>query len=113
MLSLFLAIFIPIASLGHFSENRASHSPAIAENTTSVHAGEQIFLQKCFQCHSVIKGQNSFGPNLNGLMKKPHARMNDTEIRGILVNGKGKMPSFQNRLTKQDTDNLLAYLHTL
>jgi mono/diheme cytochrome c family protein len=34
-------------------------------------------------------------------------------VRNILKNGQGKMPSFNGVLSKEDTDNLLAYLHSL
>lgn len=74
-----------------------------------VHAGQDIYTHKCLQCHSVSEGEVRLGPSLYGEMKKKSA----TEIRTILENGKGKMPSFQDKLTKQDIDNLLAYLHTL
>jgi mono/diheme cytochrome c family protein len=77
-----------------------------------VHAGEDIYTQKCLQCHSHNQGQVSFGPNLYGEMKAPHSK-SAAEIRGILKNGKGKMPPFDGKLTPVETDNLLAYLRTL
>jgi mono/diheme cytochrome c family protein len=46
-------------------------------------------------------------------MKKPNPKKSAPEVRTILENGKGKMPSFQDKLMKQDIDNLLAYLRTL
>jgi mono/diheme cytochrome c family protein len=76
-----------------------------------VHAGQDLFAQKCMQCHSVIEGQAMFGPSLYREMKKPTGSA--PNIRLVLKNGKGKMPSFQDKLTPEDTNNLLAYLHTL
>jgi mono/diheme cytochrome c family protein len=61
----------------------------------------------------VIPNQVRFGPSLYGVLSKPHPRKTDAEVRGILKNGKGKMPSFKDVLSKEDTDNLLAYLHSL
>ena len=89
-----------------------SQSPAISK-TQPVHAGQQLFTQKCFQCHSVLPDQVRFGPSLYGALNKPHPRKTDAQVRTILENGKGKMPSFKDVLSKQDTDNLLAYLHSL
>jgi len=85
-----------------------------AESTKSaamVHAGQDVFEQRCMQCHSTAEGQTMFGPSLYHEMKKPHGSAAD--IRAILQNGKGKMPSFKDKLTPEDTNNLLAYLHTL
>jgi cytochrome c551 len=82
-----------------------------ANSAATVQAGQDIFQQRCMQCHSVVAGQAMFGPSLFHEMKKPHGSASD--IRTILQNGKGKMPSFKDRLTPEDTNNLLAYLHTL
>jgi mono/diheme cytochrome c family protein len=46
-------------------------------------------------------------------MKKPHSKKSAMEIRAILKNGKGKMPSFSEKLSEEDTDALLAYIRTL
>jgi mono/diheme cytochrome c family protein len=83
------------------------------KNAAMVHAGQDIYTHKCLQCHSVNEGEVRLGPSLYGEMKKPHPKKSATEIRTILENGKGKMPSFKDKLTKQDIDNLLAYLHTV
>ncbi|WP_263383097.1 c-type cytochrome [Granulicella arctica] len=79
----------------------------------TAHAGEAIFTQRCFQCHSVVEDQVRFGPSLYHVMKAPHPRKTAAEIRVILKEGKGKMPSFKDILTPEDTDNILAYLHSL
>jgi mono/diheme cytochrome c family protein len=91
---------------------QASHKPA--DKSTSIHAGEEVFVQKCFQCHSVLEGQVvRMGPSLYHLSKGPHPKKTPTEIRKILTDGKGKMPPFKEILTQDDTDNLLAYLRSL
>jgi mono/diheme cytochrome c family protein len=91
---------------------QASHKPA--DKSASSHAGEEIFVQKCFQCHSVLEGQvERLGPNLYHVSKSPHPKKTPTEIRKILADGKGKMPAFKDILTPEDTDNLLAYLRSL
>jgi mono/diheme cytochrome c family protein len=74
------------------------------ENTAAVHAGQDIYTHKCLQCHSVNEGEVRFGPSLYGEMKKPNPKKFESEVRTILENGKGKMPSFQEKLTKQDID---------
>jgi mono/diheme cytochrome c family protein len=46
-------------------------------------------------------------------MKKAQGKKSSAEIRAIIKNGKGKMPAFGEKITPEDTDKLLAYLHTL
>ena len=65
------------------------------------------------QCHSTNEGQVIFGPSLYAEMKKPQGKKTAAEIRVILTEGKGKMPPFKDKLTAEETDKLIAYLHTL
>jgi mono/diheme cytochrome c family protein len=82
-----------------------------AKNTAAVHTGQEVFTSKCFQCHSVQENQTRFGPSLYGELKQH--KKTEAQLRQILKDGKGKMPSFDGKLTPEDTKNLLAYLHTL
>ena len=85
-------------------------TPSKAE---SIKAGEEVFTKNCFQCHSVQPDQVRFGPSLYNELKKPHPKKTDAEVRQILKGGKNKMPAFGEKLSKQETDDLLSYLHTL
>ena len=89
-----------------------SHAQTAAVAPTA-HAGEAVFTQRCFACHSVIQDQVRFGPSLYHVLKTPHPRKTPAEVRTILREGKNKMPSFKDVLTPEDVNNLLAYLHTL
>lgn len=113
MLKGFVVTFMALATLGFSNASQAQTPHAAGDNPASVHAGEQVFIQRCFQCHSVQEDQVKFGPSLFNEMKKPHPKKTATEIRTILKDGKGKMPSFKDVLTQEDTDNLLAYIHSL
>jgi mono/diheme cytochrome c family protein len=112
MFKVFAATFLTIGALCLSPNTQAQTAPA-PKGAGNVHAGEEVFTKRCFQCHSVIEGQVRFGPSLFGVMKGPHPRKTAPEIRTILKEGKNKMPSFNGILTEEDTDNLLAYLHTL
>ncbi len=79
----------------------------------NAHAGETLFMQKCFQCHSVAEGEVRFGPSLYHEVKKPKPKKTEAEVRLIIKNGKNKMPAWGAILTAQDTDNLLAYIRSL
>ena len=111
-------MFFPQKALLLVTLSLAFAIPAPAQGSSAskqqaVHAGQQVFTKNCFQCHSVIADQVRFGPSLHGVMSKPHPRKTDAEVRTILKNGKGKMPSFKDVLSQEETDNLLAYLHSL
>jgi mono/diheme cytochrome c family protein len=108
----FLAATLMVTVLGPnyhlFSQQLMKH-----KGTGDAHAGQQVFTQNCFQCHSSNEGQVRFGPSLYGEMKGTPPKKSATQIRGILSDGRGKMPSFKQKLTQEDVDNLIAYLHTL
>ena len=57
------------------------------------------------------------GPSLNGLFKKQFMTSgipaNDERVTDIILLGRAKMPAFQQKLTQQQFDDLMAYLHTL
>ena len=64
------------------------------------------------QCHAVIQGQYSFGPNLSAETSKSGHKSN-AEIRTIIEHGKGKMPAMKDKVTTPEVDGLIAYLHTV
>jgi mono/diheme cytochrome c family protein len=91
----------------------AAHAQTGASSRAAVQAGQQIFLQRCMQCHSTNEGQVMIGPSLWGEMNKSPHHKTAAEIRAQIHDGKGKMPAFKDILTKEDTDDLIAYIRTL
>ena len=79
----------------------------------SVQAGHQIYLQRCMQCHSTNKDQVMLGPSLWGEMSTSPHHKTAAQVRAQIHDGKGKMPAFKDILTKEDTDDLIAYIRTL
>lgn len=106
-LTLVLFTWIALFSLPAYAQTNSTSS-----NRQHPGAGEQIFLQRCFACHSTIQDQVRSGPSLYGEMRKsPHKKT--AEIKTIVLNGKGRMPPFKERLTAQDLDDLIAYIRSL
>jgi mono/diheme cytochrome c family protein len=99
-----IALFVPAL----FTFTLQAADPA-SSKAAAVHAGQDVFNAKCMQCHTTQPDEVRLGPSLYGEMKKK----SDAQVREILKNGKGKMPSFDGKLTPADINNLLAYLHTL
>jgi mono/diheme cytochrome c family protein len=115
-LRLFSAL-VALAGIALTLETRAAHGSSAAEVapalSAAAHDGEQVFTQRCSQCHAVYPGQGSFGPNLYHETRKPTDRKNASQIRTIIVEGKGKMPAFKDKLTDDQVKQLLAYIRTL
>lgn len=80
-------------------------------------AGRRIYESRCADCHFAYIGRGLKGPSLQGLFKKPFMKngmpANDDRVTDIILLGRAKMPAFQNKLTQQQFDDLMAYLHTL
>jgi cytochrome c2 len=92
---LFLMLLAGTASLGvlRASIPSAAQSSAAAYTPANAHAGEQVFLQRCFQCHSVNPGEVRIGPSLFHVMKGPKA-VSAAQI-------------------PDDVNHIIAYLHSL
>ena len=80
-------------------------------------SGRRVYESRCAECHFAYSKSNLRGPSLNGLFKKPFMKngipANDERVTDIILLGRAKMPSFQNKLSQQQLNDLLAYLHTL
>jgi mono/diheme cytochrome c family protein len=80
-------------------------------------AGRRVYDNRCAECHYAYSTRNLRGPSLHGLFKKQFMTSgipaNDDRVLDIILLGRAKMPAFQNKLTQQQIDQLMAYLHTL
>lgn len=79
--------------------------------------GRQAYDARCAECHYAYSSRNLRGPSLHGLFKKQFMSSgipaNDDRVTDIILLGRAKMPGFQQKLTQQQLNDLLAYLHTL
>ena len=79
--------------------------------------GKVVYDEGCAHCHELNDLRlKKVPPDLHGLFNKATlpsgAPATDAEIRHLLLTGKGMMPSFAYQLTAEQTQALLAYLHT-
>ena len=78
--------------------------------------GREVFEQ-CAVCHNVDNPDRKVGPSLKGLFKhdKLHSGKAVTEanVRALINTGGNGMPAYQDMLSEQDKDNVIAYLKTL
>ncbi|HVP44367.1 MAG TPA: cytochrome c [Terriglobales bacterium] len=80
-------------------------------------AGRRVYDLRCLACHAAYSRSGKNGPSLKGIYGKPYfpsgTPANDERMTDIILLGRPMMPAFRNQLTKQELDDLLAYLHTL
>jgi mono/diheme cytochrome c family protein len=85
-------------------------------NAQQMH-GHDVFQTHCAACHNDRVDKPLHGPPMVGVFKRPTlpsgAPANDDRVRSTIVNGHGLMRGFGDTIDQQDTDDLLAYLHTL
>jgi mono/diheme cytochrome c family protein len=80
-------------------------------------AGKQLYTARCAHCHDDNDlALKKVPPDLHGVFK--HATLpsgapaTDDNVMHVALSGKGMMPSFAGRFTREQMAALLAYLHT-
>jgi mono/diheme cytochrome c family protein len=77
--------------------------------------GHAIFQASCSQCHDDRDSDALHGPSMLGVFKQQYlpsgAPANDDRVRVVILEGHGMMPAIN--LDSQNTQDLIAYLHTL
>jgi cytochrome c2 len=81
--------------------------------------GAKLFQSKgCVGCHFTDSQKTKFGPGLKGLFEReklPESGRAVTveNVRKQFIDPYEKMPSFEDKLTEEQIDALIAYLKTL
>ena len=80
-------------------------------------AGRRVYDLQCLGCHAAYSRSGKNGPSLKGIFSKTYfpsgTPANDDRMTDIILLGRPMMPAFRGQLTKQQLEDLLAYLHTL
>lgn len=78
--------------------------------------GAAIFKSKCAMCHGPDgSGKTAMGEKLNirDLRSAEVQKQTDAELSQIVTKGKNKMPPYDGKLTKEQIDQLVAYLRDI
>ena len=90
---------------------------ALVFSTFSVaEGGGDVFKAKCAMCHGASgAGDTGMGKamNLRDLGSPDVQKQSDADLSGIITNGKGKMPKYDGKLTKEQIDSVVAFIRTL
>jgi len=81
-------------------------------------AGRKIYDGECDRCHEPYSSRGKKGPSLKGVFQRKYLSLsglpaNDERVSDIIRLGRNEMPGYSQKLTSQDLEDLLAYLHTL
>lgn len=78
--------------------------------------GKAVFEQ-CAICHNVDSDEEKMGPALKGLFKKEKLKnghaVNEENVRAVVKAGGNGMPGYEDLLSAEEMDNLIAYLKTV
>jgi cytochrome c6 len=83
---------------------------------TSPDAGATTFKSKCAICHGPdAGGKTAMGEKLKirDLRSPEVQNQSDGELRQVVTKGKGKMPSYGGKLTKEQIDQVVGYVREL
>jgi mono/diheme cytochrome c family protein len=70
---------------------------------------DPVYKSNCAKCHGkTAEGRHFGGPSLYAAPTLP-----DDELRGIVSNGKGRMPKYAAKLTPEQIDDLVREIKSL
>jgi cytochrome c6 len=73
-----------------------------------------LYKSKCAACHGADGTGSAMGKRMGAqdFTSAEVQKMSDSELAGIIANGKGKMPAYKS-LTAEQVNGLVAYIRTL
>ncbi len=90
--------------------------PSAGAQKGDVTKGKEVFEQ-CSVCHNADSDEKKMGPALKGLFKHEKLsngkKVTEENVRGLINAGGNGMPAYEELLSAEERDNLMAYLKTL
>ena len=113
----FILVWATVAALCWGCDTQIRKSDAELGLNPQQASGRHVFDRYCATCHEAYRSRAFRGPSLEGVFKKPFmpsgTPANDDRVGEVISLGRSKMPAFGRVLNQQQTNDLLAYLHTL
>ena len=114
---LFLLMTIALAALCGCNAERRKTDAELGLNAQQA-AGRRIYDQYCDRCHEPYSTRGRKGPGLKGVFQNKYLPIsglaaNDERVTDIVRLGRKEMPGYAQTLNQQETEDLLAYMHTL
>jgi mono/diheme cytochrome c family protein len=77
----------------------------------------KVVFEACAPCHNVDSDARKMGPSLKGLFKRAKLengkKVTEENVRSQINSEGRQMPHYQDILSEQEKDDLIAYLKTL
>lgn len=90
--------------------------PVMAQHAGDAAKGKEVFEQ-CSVCHNADSDEKKVGPSLKGLFKREKLvngkPVTEENVRALINAGGNGMPAYDEILSAEDKDNVIAYLKTL
>jgi cytochrome c2 len=110
-----LALSLAAVALAGFSLS-AQEKKADKGGAGDAKQGEKLFEQ-CSVCHAADSEEKKMGPGLKGLFKKAKLtngkKVTEENVRAVINAGGNGMPPYEEMLTAEEKNHLIAYLKTL
>ena len=113
VLAAVVAVSIVFAALRNIIVTEPADLPAQAAQ------GAQLFNDRgCSQCHFTDSAETRMGPGLMGLFDRQDLPVSgrpvsEENVRRQLLDPYSSMPSFADRLTREEQDRIISFLKTL
>ena len=94
----------------------ASGQSGVDPSAARTEKGRKIFIKHCAGCHGVEgkgDGYKLLGSDPANLTAPAMKKKSDTVLLNTIHEGKSSMPSWNVRLSEQDSRDVLAYIRTL
>ena len=79
--------------------------------------GKEIVGEQCAVCHNTENDEKKMGPSLKGLYKKGKLKngkpANDANVKAVINAGGNGMPAYQDMLSDEERDHIIAFLKTI
>lgn len=110
------ALIVLLATIACDMERRKSDTELGLNAQQS--AGRRVYDAECDRCHEPYSTRGKKGPGLKGVFQHKYLSLsglpaNDERVSNIVRLGRNEMPGYSQKLSDQDIQDLLAYLHTL
>jgi len=91
--------------------------PALSQKGKGDAAKGKAVFEQCAVCHDANSTEKKMGPGLKGLFKrdklKNGKKVTEENVRTAINKGGNGMPPYEEMLSADEKENLLAYLKTL
>lgn len=113
-------IILALAALGWISGCDVERRKSDAELGLNPQqaAGRRIYDAECDRCHEPYSTKGKKGPGLKGVFQNKYLSHSglpatDERVSDIIRLGRNEMPGYAQKLSPEEIQELLAYLHTL